>query len=404
MPEDFDRFTQVPNDILAAMARPGLTGNERQILTAVALANFRWPEPRTHISSRFLEIATGIHRRSVRRALDDLVEKKVLEHVPGSGTRAGNYLISAPHLWASGSTTAPTTNRSGVYDGWVNGNTTAPTTNSSRVYDGWVNGRTTAPTTDSTSGRTTAPTTGRTTAPTSGAPPRRPFALVGAPARPLVGAPLRPNKRESKRDLSPTELLTSVNAAFAHYPNPTTGRPKQLNDLNGSARRTRFSAIVRDHLEGDASRLGWALAAAVHGYVCRCGIKRQESGWDPWKHFELDSIANASNFPKNFQAIRDAIEIGNKAPFSQGGHEQKRGARKPERAELERRREARDRDDAAAAERQRKKAEFEKLSPLEILVQQRTTIESSSASEFKTTRLQKINFDISKIKIDGGAS
>ena len=366
MPEDFDRFTKVPNDILAAMARPGLTGNERQILTAVALANFRWPEPRTHISSRFLEIATGIHRRSVRRALDDLVEKNVLEHSPGIGTRAGNYLISAPHLWASGRTTAPTTN--------------------------------------STSGRTTAPTTGRATAPTSGAPPRRPFALVGAPARPLVGAPLRPNKRESKRDLSPSELLTSVNAAFAHYPNPTTGRPKQLNDLNGSARRTRFSAIVRDHLEGDASRLGWALAAAVHGYVCRCGTKRQESGWDPWKHFELDSIANASNFPKNFQAIRDAIEIGNKAPFSQGGHEQKRGARKPDRAELERRRESRDRDAAAEAERQRKKGEFEKLSPLEILVRQRTTIESSSASEFKTTRLQKINFDISKLKTDGGAS
>ena len=354
MPEDFDRFTKVPNDILAAMARPGLTGNERQILTAVALANFRWPEPRTHISSRFLEIATGIHRRSVRRALDDLVEKNVLEHSPGIGTRAGNYLISAPHLWASG--------------------------------------------------RTTAPTTGRSTAPTSGAPPRRPFALVGALARPLVGAPLRPNKRESKRDLSPSELLTSVNAAFAHYPNPTTGRPKQLNDLNGSARRTRFSAIVRDHLEGDASRLGWALAAAVHGYVCRCGTKRQESGWDPWKHFELDSIANASNFPKNFQAIRDAIEIGNKAPFSQGGHEQKRGARKPDRAELERRRESRDRDAAAEAERQRKKGEFEKLSPLEILVRQRTTIESSSASEFKTTRLQKINFDISKLKTDGGAS
>jgi hypothetical protein len=78
--------------------------------------------------------------------------------------------------------------------------------------------------------------------------------------------------------------------------------------------------------------------------------------------------------------------------------------RTPDRAELERRRESRDRDAAAEAERQRKKGEFEKLSPLEILVRQRTTIESSSASEFKTTRLQKINFDISKLKADGGAS
>lgn len=286
MGDDVERFTQLPNEILEVLARPGFTGEQRQVLAAIALANYRWPAPREILSSRFLAIATELPRRSVRRALDSLVELEVLDLIPGAGPRAGNYLIRPPAAWATGRASAPTSS-----------------------------GRASAPTSDETGPEV--------------------LVLVGAPMRPLVGAPVRPKKRERERDLSPGEIVARVNRAFGNYPHPETGRPRHVSDLNGSGRRSRMSAIVRDHLEGDRNRLGWALAAAVHGYAVRHGLRVQESGWNPWPHFQIDSIINAGNFPKNFDAARDAIALGNVPPFKRGADSAK--SSQPKRVDRERR-------------------------------------------------------------------
>lgn len=280
-----DRYTQVPNDVLAALARPGLTGEQRQTLAAIVAANFRWPAPREILSSRFLAQATGLPRRSVRRSLDVLIELEVVDLIPGAGTRAGNYLIRPPSAWSTGRTRAPCRS-------------------------------------------------GRASAPTSAIGDVLVLPLGGAPVRPAAGAPVRPKKRERERDLSPGEIgapmpgpttqglaaleVERVNRAFGFYPHPQTDRPRHVSDLNGSGRRSRMSAIVRDHLDGDRDRLPWALAAAVHGYIVRNGLRIQSTGWDPWQHFQIDSIINASNFPKNFDAARDAIALGNVPPFKQG--------------------------------------------------------------------------------------
>jgi hypothetical protein len=277
---DIGRYTQVPNDILEAMARPGLTGEQRQILAAIVLANYKWPAPREILSSRFLAQATDLKRRSVRRTLARLVELEVLDLVPGAGTRAGNYLLRDPAAWSTGRTPAPAT-------------------------------------------------TGRTLAPSSAIGDVLVLPLEGASVRPLVGAPVRPKKRERERDISSGQEVERVNRAFAMYPHPDTGRPRHVSDLKGSGRRSRMSAIVRDHLAGDRAQLPTALAAAVHGYVIRNGTKTQESGWDPWAHFQIDSIINASNFPKNRDAALAALELGNKPPFKRGADSKRNSIARP---------------------------------------------------------------------------
>jgi hypothetical protein len=153
---DQGRFVKVPEGVLRELARMGLTGSQWAVVAVLVAELYRWPDPRDRLSSRYLATATGLDRRTVRRALEDLVRLGVFAiGETGRGARPGRIYL--------------------------------------RPIDAWRPAESEQAACSDKVGAPVRPVSGRTHAPTP-APPDAP--LKGAPVRPQVGAPVRHKVRE----------------------------------------------------------------------------------------------------------------------------------------------------------------------------------------------------------------
>ncbi len=342
----------------------------RHIRTALAvLAN----TDRRATSSRFLANATGIDRRDTQRALDDLVDWKLLELEVGEGSRGSRYTFKDPAAWAVVREIRPPPILNLVADG-----------NRPQAAD---------PLPPQTAQTAIAPA--RT--PADGGPPQTPkLGLVadGGPHKVIAGA-LAPERKS--KSLSPElEELEAVNRKLATYPNPRTGRPKTVRRLDSR----RLNSITKEHLGGDRSRLPRLLEAAIDGYVCRNGITVQESGFDGWAHFELESLLRPAHLDQNLAATLEAWAIGNRPPFKRGAHSEKRSSNKPKPA-APRGPLAKDLD-PLLADLKRRGDEYAKLSPEAKLERRRAEIlEAGEDSQFRRDRVARVDQELAVLRAGG---
>ena len=73
-----DNFTQVPNDVLDALARTDLSQNESKIVFLVIRKTFGWHKKTDWISLSQIEEGTGIAKPNVCRSIRSLKRKKII--------------------------------------------------------------------------------------------------------------------------------------------------------------------------------------------------------------------------------------------------------------------------------------------------------------------------------------
>jgi phage replication O-like protein O len=73
-----DNFTQVPNDILDALARTDLSQNESKIVFLVIRKTFGWHKKTDWISLSQIEEGTGIAKPNICRSLRALKRKGII--------------------------------------------------------------------------------------------------------------------------------------------------------------------------------------------------------------------------------------------------------------------------------------------------------------------------------------
>ena len=81
-PEDRKQFVMVPLDIQEALFVTSLTAYESRVLHFIIRKTFGWDKTSDRISQRQIEAATGVDRRSVRRCLQRLKERKIIHNNP----------------------------------------------------------------------------------------------------------------------------------------------------------------------------------------------------------------------------------------------------------------------------------------------------------------------------------
>ena len=81
--------------------------------------------------------------------------------------------------------------------------------------------------------------------------------------------------------------------------------PTALNDN----RRSRIRSLLKDH----GARGPWLL---VHGYAAYHGRKAATDKFDPWAHFEVDTLLRPAHREKYVEAANQALSEGKTPPFS----------------------------------------------------------------------------------------
>jgi len=98
-------FTNCPNEVLEALMVAGdITRAESQIILTVARFSYGFRRETAPTSITFLERSTNLPRRTVRRCLASLQEKKVLalkgkERIRGKGPKVLAWKINHPKMW-----------------------------------------------------------------------------------------------------------------------------------------------------------------------------------------------------------------------------------------------------------------------------------------------------------------
>jgi hypothetical protein len=197
---------------------------------------------------------------------------------------------------------------------------------------------------------------------------------VGGPARHKV------REREERESIRP-----KVAARYAWYPHPKTRQIRSPDSLS----RDRLLEILDAEAGGDWGALAGILEAAIDGYVCRHGLAVQElSGWDPWEHFDLASVASAAKLATNLEAAAAALELGNVAPFKRRDHTRRRRQEDTE-AVRGKERAARAESDRLDAERQAERDRIAGLSLEELQAEEIARIMSTPPSAFRDQRLHR---------------
>lgn len=80
-----DGFMMVPHAWSEAVAQINLNGNTHRVLWVILRHTFGWQRDTVKISQYEIAKMTGVHRRTVRRCLEDLVCCNVIAYTPGTG-------------------------------------------------------------------------------------------------------------------------------------------------------------------------------------------------------------------------------------------------------------------------------------------------------------------------------
>jgi len=95
-PQLEDGFTRIANEIMEALPRLHLSGNQGRILWVVLRKTYGWSKKVDPISLGQFESMTGIKRRHVCRELKGLVERNILRKTEGKGVPGiGNSFVTS---------------------------------------------------------------------------------------------------------------------------------------------------------------------------------------------------------------------------------------------------------------------------------------------------------------------
>jgi phage replication O-like protein O len=84
IPQAEDGHVDIANEIVEALARTQLSGNEWRILWVIFRKTWGWHKKVDQISITQFQKATGLDRRNAHRTINDLVEKKIVVKIDNS--------------------------------------------------------------------------------------------------------------------------------------------------------------------------------------------------------------------------------------------------------------------------------------------------------------------------------
>ena len=89
-----DRFTMIPNDIIETLAKTYMTPAESKLILAIIRKTIGYHKEIDLISYSQFEKATGLDRRHVGRAIQELVDRNIIETTDAGARRMSEYKVN----------------------------------------------------------------------------------------------------------------------------------------------------------------------------------------------------------------------------------------------------------------------------------------------------------------------